>query len=305
MYHTPVLLNPSIDALNIRPGGIYVDVTFGGGGHSREILRRFADDPTAHLYAFDQDPDAEQEAQKINNPRFTFIRSNFRWLSNFMRYHDVPQIDGLLADLGVSSHHFDEASRGFTFRDPEAPLDMRMNPREGLTAADILRDYTEERLATLFHLYGELRDSRRLAAAIVRARVERPLQTAADLLEVVQPILAHDKAKNPQARLFQALRIEVNHEMDALRDLLLAATDLIVPDGRLVVLTYHSLEDRLVKNLVRTGNVEGTLQQDPIYGTLSSPWRAVGQPIVPSEAEQQSNPRSRSAHLRIAQKQKN
>jgi len=305
MYHTPVLLNPSIDALNIHPGGIYVDVTFGGGGHSREILRRFADDTTAHLYAFDQDPDAEQEAQKINDPRFTFIRSNFRWLSNFMRYHDVPQIDGLLADLGVSSHHFDDASRGFTFRDPEAPLDMRMNPREGLTAADILRDYTEERLATLFHLYGELRDSRRLAAAIVRARVERPLQTAADLLEVVQPILAHDKAKNPQARLFQALRIEVNHEMDALRDLLLAATDLIAPDGRLVVLTYHSLEDRLVKNLVRTGNVEGTLQQDPIYGTLSSPWRAVGQSIVPSEAEQQSNPRSRSAHLRIAQKQKN
>ena len=300
-YHIPVLLNEAIDALvpdSTAAGGVFVDATLGGGGHTKALLERL--EPTGRLFCFDQDPDAE--ANIPNDPRCVFVRSNFRYLWNFMRYYEISQIDGLLADLGVSSHHFDDSARGFTFRDPSSPLDMRMNTRGEFTAADILNTYDEEQLANIFRLFGELRDSRRLAAAVVSARQSRPFATAADLLDATQSILAHDTAKNAPARLFQALRIEVNHEMDALRDLLMAATDLLRPGGRLVVLTYHSLEDRLVKNVMKTGNIEGNPQQDPLYGTIRSPFRALGGVITPSADEQQRNPRSRSAKLRIAEK---
>ena len=296
-YHIPVLLKESIDGLNIVQGGTYADVTFGGGGHSREILRRL--DGQGRLFGFDQDADAEQNIPK-EDARFTFVRSNFRYLWNFMRYYGVEGLDGVLADLGVSSHHFDSEERGFSFRF-EAPLDMRMNAREGQTAADILNSYDEEQLAGIFYLYGELRDSRRLAQAITKARNTRPFHTTNDLLEATRPLFARDHEKKEVTKLFQALRIEVNHEMEALKEMLLAATDLLRPGGRLVVLTYHSLEDRLVKNLMKTGNVEGHQQQD-FFGNQLCPFRLIGKVITPSPEEQLSNPRSRSAKLRIAEK---
>lgn len=298
MYHIPVLLHETVDGLNIQPGGIYVDVTFGGGGHSREILRRL--DTKAHLYSFDQDADAEQNIPQ-GDERFTFVRSNFRYLKNWMRYYGVEHIDGLLADLGVSSHHFDDEERGFSFRF-DAPLDMRMNERAGTTAADIVNRYSEEQLADVFYLYGEMKNSRRLASAIVKARAAHALQTIDDLLQVVKPLMPREREKKDLARVFQALRIEVNHEMDALREMLEAALSMLRPGGRLSVLTYHSLEDRMVKNFIRAGRINGKVQQD-FYGRRLTPWRAINNKVIlPSQQEQEENPRSRSAKLRIAEK---
>lgn len=298
MYHIPVLLHESVDGLNIHPSGTYVDVTFGGGGHSREILRRLGDD--GHLYSFDQDADAEGNIPE-GDERFTFVRSNFRYLTNWMRYYGVDHIDGLIADLGVSSHHFDAEERGFSFRF-DAPLDMRMNGRAGMTAADIVNRYDEERLANVLYLYGELKNSRKLAAAMVKARALKAVETIDDLLQIVKPFMPREREKKDLARVFQALRIEVNHEMDALHEMLEAALKVLRPGGRLVVLTYHSLEDRMVKNFVRSGHMDGKVEQD-FFGRKLTPWRAVNNKvIVPDEEEQRTNPRSRSAKLRIAEK---
>lgn len=298
VYHIPVLLKESVDGLDINPDGVYVDVTFGGGGHSREILSRLGDN--GHLFSFDQDADAENNI--VDDPRFTFVHSNFRWLSNWMRYYDIEHIDGLLADLGVSSHHFDDAERGFSFR-YDAPLDMRMNREGGKTAADIVNDDTEEHLADIFYLYGELRRSRQIAAAIVKARQRKPILTTQDFLQVVDPLFSREKEKKDMARLFQALRIEVNHEMQALSEMLTSATRLLAKGGRLSVITYHSLEDRMVKNIMKSGNVNGKVEEDPVYGRKASPYNLVNNKvIVPSDEEVERNPRSRSAKLRIAEK---
>lgn len=297
-YHVPVLLGESVDGLNIKPGGIYVDVTFGGGGHSREILSRLTDG--AHLYSFDQDADAERNIPDAGD-NFTFVRSNFRYLKNWMRYYGVEHIDGLLADLGVSSHHFDDAERGFSFRF-DAPLDMRMNKRAGRTAAEIVNTYDEERLADIFYVYGEMKNSRRIASALVKARQTAEIKTTKDFLAAVEPFFKREREKKDMARLFQALRIEVNHEMDALREMLLAASELLAPGGRLSVITYHSLEDRMVKNVMKSGNVEGKVQQD-FFGRIETPFRLVNNKVIlPSDQEQADNPRSRSAKLRIAEK---
>ena len=296
-YHVPVLLDESVSGLDIKPGGIYVDVTFGGGGHSREILRRLPEG--AHLYSFDQDADAERNIGAPDK-KFTFVRSNFRYLKNWMRYYGVDHIDGLLADLGVSSHHFDDAERGFSFRF-DAPLDMRMNKSAGQTAADILNNYDEARLADIFYIYGEMKNSRRIAAAVAKARQTAPINTTSDFLAVVEPMFKREREKKDMARLFQALRIEVNHEMDALREMLAAATQLLAPGGRLSVITYHSLEDRIVKNVMKAGNPEGKVEQD-FFGRINTPYRMVEKLIIPSEEEQQSNPRSRSAKLRVAER---
>ena len=296
-YHVPVLLNESIDGLNIKSDGIYVDVTFGGGGHSREILRRLG--PKGRLYGFDQDGDAEGNIP--DDERFTFVRRNFRYLKNWMRYYEVEKIDGLLADLGVSSHHFDDETRGFSFR-WDSPLDMRMNKRAGVTAADFINKAEEEKIADVLYLYGEIRQARRIASQIVKARSEKPLLTTGDLLKVVQPLMPYNREKKDLARVFQALRIEINHEMDALKEMLLAASEVLAEGGRLSVITYHSLEDRIVKNVMKAGNVEGKIEQD-FYGRISSPFRSVNSKvIVPSDQEQQTNPRSRSAKLRVAER---
>ena len=297
VYHVPVLLKESVDGLAIRPDGIYVDVTFGGGGHSKEILQRLG--KNGHLYSFDQDADAERNIP--GDERFTFVRSNFRYLRNWMRYYGVEQIDGLLADLGVSSHHLDDETRGFSFRF-DAALDMRMNTKGGTTAAEIVNKADEQKLADIFYLYGELKSARRIAAAIVKARTAKPIVTTHDLLHVTEHLFQREHEKKDAARMFQALRIEVNHEMDALKEMLLAATDLIKPGGRLSVITYHSLEDRIVKKVMKAGNTEGKIQQD-FYGRIDTPFKAVnGKVIVPNNEEQQENPRSRSAKLRIAEK---
>lgn len=305
-YHVPVLLNESIEGLNLHQGGIYVDVTFGGGGHSREILSRL--DADSRLYSFDQDRDAEQnirclvEEEGSTKGKFTFVRSNFRYLKNWMRYYGVEQIDGLLADLGVSSHHFDDETRGFSFRFGNAPLDMRMNKQAGVTAADVLNDYTEETLADIFYLYGELKQSRRIAAAIVKARDKKKILTTTDFLTIVEPLFMRAREKKDMAKLFQALRIEVNHEMEALKEMLSAATELLKPGGRLSVITYHSLEDRIVKNFMKAGNAEGKIEQD-FYGRVKTPFRLVNNKIITATPEEQEqNPRSRSAKLRIAEK---
>ena len=295
-YHVPVLLKESVDGLDIQPDGIYVDVTFGGGGHSREILSRLG--KNGHLYSFDQDADAEKNI--MADDRFTFVRSNFRYISQWMRYYHVEKINGLLADLGVSSHHFDDETRGFSFRF-DAPLDMRMNKRAGLTAADILNNYTEEQLADVFYLYGELKNARRLAKAIVNYRNSQHIETTVHLTEATEQLMRTEREKKDMARLYQALRIEVNREMDALRDMLKGATDMLDEGGRLSVITYHSLEDRIVKNVIKAGNAEGKMEQD-FYGRISSPYRMVGKMITPSQEEQERNPRSRSAKLRIAEK---
>ena len=297
-YHVPVLLKESVDGLQINPEGIYVDVTFGGGGHSREILSRLGS--KGHLYSFDQDADAEQNIP-ADEQKFTFVRSNFRYLRNWMRYYGVEGIDGLLADLGVSSHHFDDESRGFSFRF-DAPLDMRMNERDGLTAADVCNRYSEEELARLFWLYGELKNGRRLANAIVRGRADHPIATVNDLITLVRPLIGANREKKDMAKVFQALRIEVNHEMEALHEMLDAAINCLKPGGRLVVLTYHSLEDRMVKNYMRSGNAEGKVEED-FFGNRLSPLRPVNNKvIIPDADEQERNPRSRSAKLRIAEK---
>ena len=296
-YHVPVLLQESIDGLDIKPDGVYVDVTFGGGGHSREILKRLGE--KGHLYGFDQDEDAEENIP--NDDRFTFVRSNFRYLRNWMRYYGIEYIDGLLADLGVSSHHFDDETRGFSFRF-DAPLDMRMNKRANMTAADILNNYEEEQLSEIFYIYGELKNARKMAAAIVKARTEKAIMTTGDLMEVAEKLLQREREKKETAKLFQALRIEVNHEMDALKDLLNGAETVLRKGGRLSVITYHSLEDRIVKNFMKAGNVEGKIQQD-FFGRIESPFQQVGNKVItPTEEEQQQNPRSRSAKLRIAEK---
>lgn len=311
-YHVPVLLGQSVDGLNIQPGGIYIDVTFGGGGHSSEILSRL--DDNAHLYSFDQDPDAEQNTMHsenakegsepkrfIDDSRFTFVRSNFRYLKNWMRYYGIEHIDGLLADLGVSSHHFDDETRGFSFR-YDAPLDMRMNKRAGKTAADIVNNYEESALADIFYLYGELKNSRKIASALVKARAEKPIATTQDFIKAVEPLFKREREKKDMAKLFQALRIEVNHEMDALKDMLKAATELLKPGGRLSVITYHSLEDRIVKNVMKTGNAEGKMKQD-FFGKTETPFKLINNKvIIPDNDEQEKNPRSRSAKLRIAEK---
>lgn len=299
IYHVPVLLKESVDGLNIDADGCYVDVTFGGGGHSREVLSRLGTE--GHLYSFDQDADAEKNAEGFDTEKFTFVRSNFRFLKNFLRYHGVEQIDGLLADLGVSSHHFDDSERGFSFRF-EGMLDMRMNQRAGRTATDVVNTYEEKRLADVLYLYGELKQSRKLAAAIVKARQEKRVETIGDFLEIVKPFFRNEREKKELAKVFQALRIEVNHEMDALREMLNGAKELLKPGGRLVVITYHSLEDRMVKNLMKTGNVEGQEDKD-FFGKVNTPFRLVNrQVIVPSDEEMLKNPRSRSAKLRIAER---
>ena len=296
-YHVPVLLHESIDGLAIKSGGSYVDVTFGGGGHSKEILRRL--DGKAHLYSFDQDPDAEKNI--VNDDRFTFVRSNFRYLKNWMRYYGVDHIDGLLADLGVSSHHFDDETRGFSFRF-DAPLDMRMNKRAGATAADILNTYYEEQLADIFYIYGELKNARKIASVIVKMRNDKKIETTGDLMSATEKLFQREREKKEMAKMFQALRIEVNHEMDTLKEMLNGAKDLLGEGGRLSVITYHSLEDRIVKNMMKAGNVEGKIKQD-FFGRIEAPFRLINNKvIVPSDEEQQQNPRSRSAKLRIAEK---
>lgn len=296
-YHVPVLLNESIDGMNLKPGGIYVDVTFGGGGHSKEILRR--SDNSIRLFSFDQDEDAEKNI--VNDKRFTFIRSNFRYLYNFLRYHNIDRVDAVLADLGVSSHHFDDSERGFSFRF-DGKLDMRMNKRAGTTATDVVNTYDEERLANIFYLYGELKNSRKLASAIVKTRSSKPITTIGDFLDIVKPMFGREREKKELAKVFQALRIEVNQEMEALKEMLYAATEVLKPGGRLVVITYHSLEDRLVKNMMKTGNLEGKAEQD-FFGNVQTPFRLVNNKvIVASEEEVSRNPRSRSAKLRIAEK---
>ena len=310
-YHVPVLLKDSVNGLNIRPGGIYVDVTFGGGGHSREILSRLTAD--AHLYSFDQDEDAEQNLflkegmtkddnlQDSNIQNFTFVRSNFRYLKNWMRYYGVEHIDGLLADLGVSSHHFDDATRGFSFR-YDAPLDMRMNKRAQQKASDVINEYGEKELADIFYLYGEMKNARQIASTIVRERSKKPILTTQDLLTVIDLLFRREREKKDMAKLFQALRIEVNHELEALHEMLKGATELLRPGGRLSVITYHSLEDRIVKNMMKTGNIEGKVQQD-FFGRVESPYILINNKVIlPDAEEQELNPRSRSAKLRIAEK---
>lgn len=296
-YHIPVLMKDSVDGLNIGSAGIYVDVTFGGGGHSREILSRL--DADGHLYSFDQDADAEKNI--INDNRLTFVRSNFKYLKNWMRYYGVDHIDGLLADLGVSSHHFDDESRGFSFRF-DAPLDMRMNKRDGTTAADVVNTYDEERLADIFYLYGELKNSRKIAAALVKARAAHKIETTQDFIGAVESLFRREREKKDMAKLFQALRIEVNNEMTALKEMLRSATELLRPGGRLSVITYHSLEDRIVKNVMKTGNPEGKMKQD-FFGRIETPFTLINNKVItPDDEELTNNPRSRSAKLRIAEK---
>lgn len=296
-YHVPVLLEESVGGLDIKHDGTYVDVTFGGGGHSRRILKEL--DGGGHLYSFDQDADAEKNVSPQDN--FTFVRSNFRYLKNWMRYYGVDGLDGLLADLGVSSHHFDDETRGFSFRF-DAPLDMRMNKRGGENAADLVNERSEDELADMFYLYGELKNSRRIANAIAKAREQKPILTTQDLMDATLPLFPKERGKKDMARMFQALRIVVNHEMTALKEMLASATELLKPGGRLSVITYHSLEDRIVKNFMKTGNAEGKTTQD-FFGRVETPFRLVNNKvIVPSDEEQQVNPRSRSAKLRIAEK---
>ncbi len=297
-YHIPVLLTESVDGMNIHPDSICVDVTFGGGGHSREILLRLGE--KGHLYSFDQDEDA------INNipedKRFTFVRSNFRYLKNFLKYYGQDSADAILADLGVSSHHFDDSERGFSFRFEESSLDMRMNRQSKKNAASVLNEYSEEKLADVFYLYGELRESRQIAAAIVRKRSQAPIARINDLLEALAPFVRREKEKKILAQAFQALRIEVNEEMDTLRAMLEQSLQMLKPGGRLSVITYHSLEDRLVKNFFKTGNFEGKVDKD-FFGNVNTPFRLVNNKvIVPNSEEQARNPRSRSAKLRIAEK---
>lgn len=296
-YHVPALLPQVLEALDIRPDGTYVDVTFGGGGHSRAILDRLGD--KGHLYAFDRD--SEALANAFEDERFTIIHANFRYLTNFMRFYDVDGVDGLLADLGVSFHHFDDPERGFSFRWEDSELDMRMTPGASLTAAKLLEDADEDELARIFNLYGELKNGRAIARAIVRNRQEgRSIKTVADLSNLVKPLLNPAREKKELACVYQALRIVVNDEMGALRKLLTSAADVIKPGGRIAIITYHSLEDRLVKNFFKTGNLDGDVEKD-FFGRVMAPFRPVGtKPVVPDEAEIEANPRSRSAKMRVA-----
>ena len=296
-YHIPVLCDQTIDLLQINPEGTYVDVTFGGGGHSRAIMSRLGEG--GRLLGFDQDMDAYNN--RIDDARFIFVRSNFRYLSNFLRYHAIDGVDGILADLGVSSHHFDDQTRGFSFRF-DGNLDMRMNQHAGKSAADVVNTYSEEALADVFYLYGELKSARKIARAIVNNRSKSAITEVQDLLRVLQPYVGRDKEKKELAQIFQALRIEVNDEMVALQKLLQSSLEALKPGGRMAVLTYHSLEDRLVKNFFRSGNLEGKIEKD-FYGNVLSPWKLVNNKvIVADEQELTQNPRSRSAKLRVAEK---
>ena len=292
----PVLLKQSVEGLVVDPDGVYVDATFGGGGHSREIVSLLS--PQGHLYGFDQDADAMNNI--IPDDRFTFVYSNFRYMTNFMRWYGHEKVTGILADLGVSWHHFDDSTRGFSFRF-EGPIDMRMNQKEGIKASDVLNDYPEERLAQLFWLYGELQNGRQIAQAIARARRNSRLDTVTQLLDAVRPVIGREREKKDTAKLFQALRMEVNHEVDVLREMLESSVELLDKGGRLVVITYHSIEDRMVKNLMKSGNIEGDIKTD-FYGNREVPLRSIGKPVVPDAAEQAANPRSRSAKLRIAER---
>ncbi|WP_283685714.1 16S rRNA (cytosine(1402)-N(4))-methyltransferase RsmH [Dysgonomonas sp. Marseille-Q5470] len=298
-YHIPVLLHESIDGMNLHPDSICVDVTFGGGGHSREILSRLGD--KGHLYAFDQDEDAINNIEASS--KFTFIRSNFRYLKNFIKYHKVDGVDAILADLGVSSHHFDAEDRGFSFRFEDSDLDMRMNRKGGKTAAQILNTYTEEKLADVFYLYGELKQSRRIASVIVKTRKEKPYKKTSDLLATLNSFVGRgEKEKKILAQAFQALRIEVNEEMEVLKEMLEQALDILKPGGRLSVITYHSLEDRIVKNFFKTGNFEGKVEKD-FFGNFETPFKLINNKVItPSKDEEERNPRSRSAKLRVAEK---
>jgi 16S rRNA (cytosine1402-N4)-methyltransferase len=297
VYHIPALLEECLNGLSIKPDGTYADVTFGGGGHSRAIVERLS--PLGHLYGLDQDIDAWRN--RIDDPRFTFVLSNFAYLKNFLRYYGVLAVDGILADLGVSFHHFDDQERGFSFRF-DGQLDMRMNQSSTLDARHVIATYSEERLADVLYLYGELKQSRQLARAIVRARSQRDINTTLQLIDVVRPLIRPNQEKKELAQLFQALRIEVNNEIDVLKRLLQQSLDVLRPGGRLVIITYHSLEDRLVKNFMRTGNVEGHVVKD-FYGRVQAPLTLVNNKvIVPSDDEVARNPRSRSAKLRIAEK---
>ncbi len=295
-YHIPALLQPCMEHLDIKPDGIYVDVTFGGGGHSKEILRRLG--PKGRLVSFDQDSDAQRNL--VDDPRFTFVCSNFKYLQNFLEYHNIDKVDGILADLGVSSHHFDEQSRGFSFRF-DAELDMRMNTKARQKASDLLNSYDEAKLADVFFFYGELKNARKLATTIVKKRESEPIKTTGDLLRLVEPLFGQDRQKKEVTKVFQALRIEVNQEMDALKRMLEQTTNVLKPGGRLVVLTYHSLEDRIVKNFMKSGNCEGKVEQD-FFGNRNTPFKLVNNKvIVPDDQEIADNPRSRSAKLRAAE----
>ncbi|MBQ5642884.1 MAG: 16S rRNA (cytosine(1402)-N(4))-methyltransferase RsmH [Bacteroidaceae bacterium] len=299
-YHIPVMLNECLDGLNIKPDGIYLDLTYGGGGHSKEIVKRLS--PNGHLYGFDQDMDAMAGA--MTDERFTFVRSNFRFIKNWMQYYGVEKVDGILADLGVSSHHLDEASRGFSFR-YDAPLDMRMNQKGKLSAKEIIAEYSEEQLADILYLYGELKQSRRIASAIVKARSKGDIQTTGQLAETIGPLLGYDREKKDLARVFQALRIEVNGEMKVLKQMLDNATDILAPKGRLVIMTYHSLEDRIVKNHIKGNNKakDTTNVQEMIFGKADTVLKSINKGVITATAEElNSNPRSRSAKLRIAEK---
>lgn len=298
-YHTPVMLEPCLTGLNIRKDGIYLDLTFGGGGHSKAILAELG--PKGKLFAFDQDLDAIQNARVLEeDKRLSFIRSNFRYLKNWIEYYGIEP-DGILADLGVSSHHLDDGTRGFSFRS-DAPLDMRMNQKSRLTAAQVVNEYLEEQLTRIFRLYGEVKEPQRVARAIVKARENGALETTGALSEAVGQVLPRDREKKELTKVFQALRIEVNGEMKALSEMLQGAVEVLKPGGRLVVLSYHSLEDRLVKNIIRSGNVEGEVEKD-IFGRAETPLRAVGKGVsTPDEEEIVRNPRSRSAKLRVAEK---
>ncbi|MGM9795399.1 MAG: 16S rRNA (cytosine(1402)-N(4))-methyltransferase RsmH [Candidatus Aphodosoma sp.] len=296
-YHVPVLLKESIEALDINPDGIYVDVTFGGGGHSRAILNRLS--ARGHLYSFDQDADAMKNV--FDDDRFTFVRSNFMYLKNFLKYYGVEKIDGLIADLGVSSHHFDDEERGFSFRF-NAPLDMRMNTSLSVSAADIINSYTEAQLSSIFYLYGELSNAKKIAHTIVLKRTDAPILDTNALLETVKPFFMREREKKDVTKLFQALRIEVNNEMMVLRKMLSQTADVMSENGKLVVITYHSLEDRIVKNFIKTGNCEGKICKD-FYGNIISTFKALNNKVItPSEEELTVNPRSRSAKMRVAVK---
>lgn len=295
-YHTPVLLKESVEGLQIKPEGIYVDVTFGGGGHSREIIKHIN---TGKLVAFDQDDDALPNL--INDKRFVFVNHNFRFLKNFLKYHKVEKVDGLLADLGVSSHHFDDPERGFSFRF-DGDLDMRMNRSAKISAKNVVNEYKEEKLARIFWEYGELKNSRKLAKAIVEQRKNKKIETIKEFTNVLMPYLPKHAEHKFLAKVFQALRIEVNREMEFLKDMLLQTIDVIKPGGKLVVITYHSLEDRIVKNFIKNGQFEGEVEKD-FFGNLIVPFKAVNRKIiVPDSAEIEENNRARSAKLRIAER---
>ena len=296
VYHIPAMLQECIDGLQISPSGTYVDVTFGGGGHSRGIIEQLGEG--GRLFSFDQDLDAY--ANRIEDPRFTFVHSNFRYLTNFMRFHKVDKVAGILGDLGVSFHHFDEAERGFSFR-ADAPLDMRMNRSARVDAAQVVNTYTEEQLLRIMADYGDMRRPMPIVRAILKARDNKPVMTTGQLLDVIRPLINPKQEKKELAQIFQALRIEVNGEMDALKRFLESTLEVLRPGGRLVVLTYHSLEDRMVKNFIKTGNTEGIVDKD-FFGKVNTPWRQITKgAVAPSQEEIDRNPRSRSAKLRVAE----